>query len=310
MKHYLLSVWLIVSAIFLAGSISIISSFADDVLVNGLEVPQKSNESILGIQKINLPPASANLTPPTLTAKSVLVEDLGTGTIIYQKDASQRLPIASTTKIMTALVASEYFQPNSVLTVESDNIPGSKVGLMVGENLTLRSLLYGLLLNSGNDAAYALAENYPGGLLNFISAMNKKAAELGLNNTHFDNPAGFDNPSHYSSAYDLAKMSKEAIKNSQLSRIFATKQTLVVSVDQKYHHQLLNLNKLLSEIPGVLGVKTGKTDLAKENFVGLVERDGHRILTVVLGSDDRFRETTKLIDWTYSNFTWPKDIGQ
>ena len=305
MKYYLLSVLFIAGGLFLAAVISIVSSKPTKT-VSGLEVPQKSfiEQPVLGIKKINLPPASKDLPLPLLTSKSVLVEDLDTGTYLYQKDAAQRLPIASTTKIMTALVASEYFQQNSVLTVINSFIPGSTVGLQAGEALTFRALLYGLLLNSGNDAAFALADNYPGGVLGFVSAMNKKAQQLELNNTHFDNPVGFDSPNHYSSAYDLVKMTKVALKNDNLARIFATKQIEILSIDQKYTHKLVNLNRLLTDIPGILGVKTGKTDLAKENFVGLVERDGHKVLTVVLGSDDRFGETTKLINWTFQNFSW------
>ncbi len=207
---------------------------------------------------------------------------------------------------MTALVASDYFKQNSVLTVSSSAyIPGSRVGLINGEDLSFRSMLYGMLLNSGNDAAFAIAENYPGGVLGFVSAMNKKAAEMNLKNSHFDNPAGFDSPNHYSSAADLAKITGEAIKNYQLARIFATKETNIVSLNKRYTHQLLNLNKLLADVNGVLGVKTGTTEGAKENLVTLVEREGHRVLLVVLGSNDRFGETTRLIDWTYSNFEWP-----
>lgn len=184
-------------------------------------------------------------------------------------------------------------------------MPGSKVGLYQGEDLSFRSLLYGMLLNSGNDAAFALAENYPGGVLGFVSAMNKKVMDLELKNTHFDNPAGFDSPKHYSSAADLAVITEEALKDSTLARIFATKETNIVSLDKKYTHQLFNLNRLLSDVKGVLGVKTGTTEGAKENLVTLVERDGHKVLLVLLGSDSRFAETTKLIDWTYSNFDWP-----
>ena len=128
--------------------------------------------------------------------------------------------------------------------------------------------------------------------------------ELNLKNTHFDNPAGFDSPYHFSSAADLSKITEEALKNTTLTRIFATKETNIVSLNKKYTHQLINLNKLLSQINGVLGVKTGTTREAKENLVTLIERNGYRVLLVVLGSDDRFGETTRLIDWTYTNFTW------
>ncbi len=304
MKYYLYPALLILLVVILVTALPVIVNFTENSLV-GLEIP-KNSSSVAGIQKYNFPPVSKNISVPQISARAVLVKDLTTSTILFQKDASLSLPIASTTKIMTALVASEYFKPNSPLTVKSGaNISGSRVGLVSGEDLSFRSLLYGMLLNSGNDAAYTLAENYPGGVIGFISTMNKKAAMLNLQNTHFDNPAGFDSPAHFSSAKDLANITEEALKDPNLARIFATKETNIVSLDKKYIHSLVNLNKLLSQVKGVLGVKTGYTAEAKENLVTYVERDGHQILTVVLGSDDRFGESTKLIEWVYSNFTWP-----
>lgn len=303
MRYYFISALLILIGIIVVLTLPKATELVDQSLVV-VEIPQ-NNSQVAGIQKYNIPPVSQNITPPEFSTRSILVKDLETDTILYQKDASLRLPIASTTKIATALVASEYFQPNSILTVDQGaQIQGAKVGLLKGENLSFRSLLYGMLLNSGNDAAFAIAENYPGGVLGFVSAMNKKADQLGLKNTHFENPAGFDNVQHFSSASDLAKITEETLKNPQLSRIFATKETSILSLDKKYQHQLHNLNKLLSDVKGVLGVKTGFTQEAKENLVTFVDRDGHKILTVVLGSNDRFGESTKLIEWTYQNFIW------
>ncbi len=305
MKYYFYSALLILVAVTLITTLPFIVQKTENHFVS-LQIPQ-NNSAVAGIQKYNLSPISKNIPVPHLTARAILAKDLTTGIMFYQKDLSVSYPIASTTKIMTALVASEYFKPNSVLKVmTAANVGGSKVGLINGEDLSFRSLLYGMLLNSGNDAAFALAENYPGGVLGFISAMNKKAMELNLKNTHFDNPAGFDSPNHYSSAKDLAIITEEALKNSELSKIFATKQTSIFSLDKKYTHPLSNLNKLLSQVKGVLGVKTGFTEEAKENLVTYVDRDGHQILTVVLGSDDRFGETTKLIEWVYDNFIWPE----
>ncbi len=305
MRYYFYSVGLILIAVIFAVIIPFLLDSTDNFIVN-LQIPQ-NNAQVAGIQKYNIPPVGKNLPVPNVRARAVLIKDLESGVTLFAKDSTISLPIASTTKIMTALVASEYFKQNSILTVGSSaGISGSRVGLVSGENLTFRSLLYGMLLNSGNDAAFALAENYPGGVLGFVSAMNKKAMDLGLQDTHFDNPAGFDSPKQFSSAVDLAKITEEALKYSQLSRIFATKETNIVSLDKKYTHQLLNLNKLLSQVSGVLGVKTGTTEEAKQNLVTLVERDKRRVLLVVLGSSDRFSETTKLIDWTYSNFEWPK----
>lgn len=303
MRYYLISTLLVLIGITTVLILPKAADFADQTLVF-VEIPQ-NNSAVAGVQKYNIPPVSLNIAPPEFSARSVLVKDLETDTILYQKDAALALPIASTTKIATALVASEYFKPNSDLTVNRGaEITGARIGLIKGENLSFRALLYGMLLNSGNDAAFTIAENYPGGVLGFVSAMNKKASELGLKNTHFENPAGFDNAQHYSSASDLAKITEEALKNPQLSRIFATKETSILSLDKKYQHQLYNLNKLLSDVKGVLGVKTGYTEEAKENLVTYVDRDNHKILTVVLGSDDRFGESTKLIEWTYKNFIW------
>lgn len=303
MKYYFFSAALIIVAILFVAILPAVTTTAQDLLTV-YEVP-KNNSEVAGVQKYNIPPVAGNIPAPLLSAKSILVKDLTTGTPLYYKDPQTRLPIASTTKIMTALVASEYFDQNSPLVVgDSSTIGGATVGLKKGETLSFRSLLYGMLLNSGNDAAYAIAENYPGGVIGFVSAMNKKAAVLGLQNTHFENPAGFDNVNNFSSASDLSKITEEAINNPNLAKIFATKETEVISLDKKYKHELKNLNKLLTQVTGVMGVKTGYTDLAKENLVTLIDREGRRVLIVILGSDDRFGETTNLISWTYSNFNW------
>ncbi|MDP3733387.1 MAG: D-alanyl-D-alanine carboxypeptidase family protein [Candidatus Daviesbacteria bacterium] len=308
MKYYFFSAGLILLAIIVAIIVPIVVNSTENVLL-GLQIPQ-NNAEVAGVQKYLSPPVSANLSIPEISARAVFIKDLTTDTILYQKDANIPLPIASTTKIATALVAGEYFKPNSVLTVgDGAKIEGAKVGLVSGESLSFRSVLYGMLLNSGNDAAFTIAENYPGGVLGFVSAMNKKAMDLNLPNTHFQNPAGFDDKNHFSSASDLARISEEALKNYQLARIFSTKETDIVSLDKKYTHKLINLNKLLSSLNGVLGIKTGTTKQAKENLVTLVERDNHRVLLVVLGSDDRFGETTRLIDWTYANFRWSEIPG-
>lgn len=305
MKYYFYSALLLLIGIVLITALPLIVNLTEESLLS-LEIPQ-NNSDIAGIQKYNIPPFNKNLAVPYLSAKAVFVKDLTTDTILYQKDAHLSLPIASTTKIMTAVVSSEYFKPNSVLQVKiGATVAGSKVGLVAGEDLSFRSLLYGMLLSSGNDAAYTLAENYPGGVSGFVLAMNKKAALLNLQNTRFDNPAGFDSPNHFSSARDLSIITEQALKNTTLARIFATKQTSIISLDKKYTYQLANLNKLLTQVKGVLGVKTGYTEGAKENLVTYVVRDGHQILTVLLGSNDRFGESTKLIEWVYENFTWPE----
>lgn len=242
--------------------------------------------------------------PPVFTSNSVFAQDFDSGEVLYAKNEEKRVPPASTTKIMTALVASQHFKPADVLIVPKEAlVGGSSMKLAAGEELTFRSLLYGMLLNSGNDAAYTIAMNYPGGYDAFIEAMNQKSLDLGLKDTHFVNPAGFDNPDHYSSASDLAVIAKQAVLNPQLARIVATKETSILSIDKTRTHLLKNLNKLLSE-EGVLGIKTGTTELAGENLVALFDRNDHKVLTVVLGSENRFGETKNLTSWVYSNYTW------
>ncbi len=219
-------------------------NYTDNFLA-GVSIP-KNNANVAGVQKYNIPPSSLGILPPITSAKSVLIKDLGCDCVLFEKNSKARLPIASTTKIMTALVASEYFAPNSNLTVkDAAGISGSTAGLLRGETLSFRSILYAMLLNSGNDAAFTIAENYTNGLTGFVEAMNKKSKNLNLQNTHFDNPAGFDSSNHFSSAEDLAKISEEALKKPDLQKIFATKETQVTSLDKKFNNKLFNLNKIL-----------------------------------------------------------------
>lgn len=259
---------------------------------------------VAGVTQARPKAISANLSPPQFSAWAVLVKDIDSGQILYQKDIDTPYAPASTTKLMSALVAQEHFNAGDILSVPNlALVGGSTMGLKVGETLTFRSLLYGMLLDSGNDAAYTIASNYPGGITAFVAAMNRKAAELGLKNSHFENPAGFDNVNHYSSAADLAVIAEAVAGDYQLSKIVSTKQTEVFSFDSSREHILKNLNRLL-EMPGVIGMKTGTTEKAGENLVGLVERDNHKIITVMLGSKDRFKETERLIDWVFKNYSW------
>lgn len=275
-------------------------------LPNGSQINPIALSQIAGIQKVNITPINKGILSPDFSASSVLAQDLDTGFVFFTKDPHKRVPIASTTKIMAALVGVEYFKANDVLVAK--NLPavaGSSMNLQVGEQVSFRGLLYGMLLNSGNDAAFTIAANYPGGVSGFVAAMNKKAEEMGLKNTSFENPAGFDSPTHFSSAFDLSVIAQKAMEDYQIARVVSTKETSITSVDKVTIHHLKNLNKLL-DTPGVLGIKTGFTPQAKENLIGLIEKDGRKTLTIVLGSDDRFGETKKLMDWSFVNFSWPQ----
>ncbi|MCL4397694.1 D-alanyl-D-alanine carboxypeptidase [Patescibacteria group bacterium] len=244
--------------------------------------------------------------PPEISARSAVVVDLQSGVTIFSLNPNEKLRPASITKLMTALVALEYYPLDRVLTVRRlAPVDGeSDMGLKIGDKLTVRNLIYGLLVPSGNDAAYTLADNYPGGFENFIYSMNKKAQNLHMNNTHFENPSGLDTDNHYSSARDISLLTAVALKNPLISEAVATYGITLSDTTGKKFFQLKNVNKFLGYLYGADGVKTGFTDLAGECLVASVSRDGHRIISVVLKSDDRFGDSARLQEWAYRNFTW------
>ncbi|OGM05819.1 hypothetical protein A2125_01945 [Candidatus Woesebacteria bacterium GWB1_43_5] len=257
-------------------------------------------------------------TYPVISAQAILVQDLDSGVSLYEKNPDILVLPASTTKIITSLVAMDYYQPKNVLTVSGVLVEGQKMGLVSGEKISVNDLLYGLLVYSANDAAEALAQNYCDnnvtttgqncGRNYFIDAMNKKAHELGLKNTKFTNPSGLDGNSHYSTARDLVIVSAEAMKNPFFAQIVATTEKVVKSMDNKIVHKLININELLGKVDGVLGVKTGWTEGARENLVTYVDRGGKKVMIALLGSQDRFGETEELINWIFDNYEWSEVV--
>lgn len=242
--------------------------------------------------------------PPSVTASGVIIADLNSGVILYEKNSHERFQPASTTKIMTALVALDTYRLDTHLIAETNKIDGRTMGLFKGEKLTVEALLYGLMIHSANDAAIVLAENYPGGTANFVKAMNEKSKQLHLDETHFTNPVGYEDPDHYISARDLARLSSEAIKNPTISKIVSIRSITVSDVSYSHYHDLTNVNQLIGKIPGVAGLKTGWTENARECLVTLQLKGKVRVLTVVLRSNDRFAETEKLLGWVGQNFSW------
>jgi D-alanyl-D-alanine carboxypeptidase (penicillin-binding protein 5/6) len=178
------------------------------------------------------------------------------------------------------------------------------MGLVPGERITVENLLYGTLIHSGNDAAYALAAHHPQGMQAFIEAMNAKAKALHLNHSHFTNPAGFEDAAHKMTAVDLSRLATVALTHPEVAKIVAIPQITISDVTYTYFHPLKNVNQLLGKIPGVGGIKTGWTEEAGENLVTLVDRNGHKVIIVVLHSQDRFADTITLINWIYSNYKW------
>lgn len=268
------------------------------------QIPGKSPVTIeSGLSPASLP-VSQHIPPPTVSARNIFIIDRLSKSVLFSLNADQQIYPASTTKMMTALVALDNYQLANTVTVTQDYKIGQYVGFQPGEILTVEQLLYALLVQSGNDAAEILAENYPGrdslpaGRQAFIDVMNQKAQDIHLTNTHFVNPTGIDEEGHYSSAADLARLADIALRQPTFSKIVATENAVIST------HVLTNVNQLLGKIPGVLGVKTGFTEGAGQALVTLVDRNGHPVILAVLESKDRFTESAALIDWVYANFKW------
>lgn len=264
------------------------------------------------VRSYHIPPLPTHLYPvadgvaaPPITSEAVIIQDADTKTLIFAKNPDTNLMPASTTKIMTALVALDHYSLTDQLTIHrEDRAVGSSMKLVQGEVLTVQSLLYGLLVASANDAALALADSYPGGYDAFISAMNQKAKEYHLESTNYVNVSGVENYSHLTSARDLAVLAAEAVKQPVINSIMQTQNITVTDVTGTISHELVSTNQLLGRVEGVLGLKTGWTEAAGECLVTYVSREGRNLVIVVLNSRDRFGETTKLIDWVFAHHVW------
>ena len=242
-----------------------------------------------------------------LNARSCVVLDRNSKKIIFGKNEYNKVKMASTTKIMTATVIIENCDLSQTVTVskKAAGTGGSRLGLKTGDKITIRDLLYGLLLCSGNDAAIALAETAAGSVQNFSNMMNNKAKELGLNNSHFESPHGLDSDNHYTTAYELALLADYALQNSTFRNIVGTKNyTITIN---GYPKNITNTNELLGSLDGVYGVKTGFTNGANRCLVTSCKRGEMDIICVVLGCDTknfRTQDSIKLINYTFENFEY------
>ena len=242
---------------------------------------------------------------PSLFGDSAILIDEASGVALFEKDPHTRLPAASLTKIMTALVALErgHLSDTVEVSIDSRTMRGSTVmGLVPGERLTLEDLLYGLMLPSGNDAALAIAQHISGSTEAFVAVMNQRAAELGMINTRYTNPHGLDQGGPYTSAFDLAVLTRAGMQREDFRTIVNTKYRVVTGSIGTY--QLGTLNPLYGRLAGVDGVKTGYTRTARQTLVGSVMRDGHRVYAVVMRSEDRASDGVVLFNWTFDSYTW------
>ena len=237
-----------------------------------------------------------------VSASGAVLIEAESGRILYQKDANKRRPMASTTKIMTALVALEHGDLDAPIRIpaEAVGIEGSSLYLVENEVLTLRELLYGLMLRSANDAAAAIAVAIAGSVFDFSEMMNEKAEEMGLKDTHFDNPHGLDSESHYTTAYELALITAEALKNEVFREIVSTYKMLLPQLNVPDRRLVVNHNRLLRTYDGCIGVKTGFTKKDGRCLVSAAERDGITLIAVTLNAPNDWNDHKKMLDSGFS----------
>ena len=237
--------------------------------------------------------------PPELSAVSAILMDAESGRVLFEQNAHEERAIASITKLMTALVAVESGHDLSeevTVRPEWTGIEGSSIYLRAGETVTLETLLYGLLLNSGNDAAVAVASYCAGSMEAFVERMNLRAQQLGMERTHFTNPNGLSEEGHYSTAYDMALLARACCENEVVAKITATKS---IALGTRY---FTNHNKLLWRYEGCIGMKTGYTEASGRTLVSAVRRNGQTLVAVTLNAPNDWSDHTALFDYGFANF--------
>ena len=239
---------------------------------------------------------------PSLSARAAVLMEASTGRVLMESAAHERLPMASTTKIMTALVALEHADLSQPVQISEKavGVEGSSVYLKAGEILTMEQLLCALMLESANDAAAAIAIEIAGDIESFADLMNETAQRIGLTDTHFTNPHGLDNAEHYSSAYDLAMLARYALQNPDFARIVSTYKTNIPLGGDEGIRVLINHNKMLKYYDGAIGVKTGYTKRCGRCLVSAATRDGVTMIAVTLSAPDDWRDHTAMLDYGFS----------
>jgi D-alanyl-D-alanine carboxypeptidase (penicillin-binding protein 5/6) len=246
------------------------------------------------------------VSPPSISGEAGILMEVSTGAVLYEKNAYTRLEPASITKIMTAVLALEKGQLSDIVVASNNPLlaEGTRIYLEEGEKLTLEQMLFGMMLNSGNDAAIAIAEHIGGSVEIFVQMMNEKAREIGAKNTTFVNPNGLSEEGHLTTAYDLALISRYALLNfPKFREIVSTKTMEIPWQGQEWDRQLINLNKLLWNYEWADGIKTGYTSTAGSTLAASATRDGWQLISVILKSDSRVSaDSIALLDYGFANF--------
>jgi len=274
------------------------------IIIENEEEPEKNISYITQDQiydYLENDPAIEVHNEPSINARSAIVMDFETGAVLYQKNAFRKRPMASTTKIMTAIIALENCDLNEdvVISQKAANMGGSSMGIRAGSVVKMNDLLHGMLICSGNDAAVAIAEHIGGSIEGFSELMNKKALEIGAFSTSFSNPHGLDEDDHYTTAYDLAKITRYALKIPEFNDIVKKKEFFFEG------RTLKSTNEMLSLYAGADGVKTGYTGLAGRCLVTSATRNGMRLISVVLFCDTknlRTSSSTKILDYSFAEY--------
>jgi D-alanyl-D-alanine carboxypeptidase len=306
-QNYNLSLFLIFVGVLAAGlgvlrQIPSSQGFTSQVGGAFTENPQAvfvTTEEVLVQSK---PLAREPLLPLNLQAASVLVKDLDSGILLFEKEPEKILPIASLTKLMTAIVVYQNASPSEEITVTSQDtatVP-YRANFVPGQTFVVSDLLSAMLVSSANDAALALARHVGGTVERFVTEMNNTAQNLGMTATHFTNPIGLDDPLHYSTASDLARLVEEFLKYPEFLQIVRSPEVVINTVGKKARYRLLTTNKLMLVHPEIRGLKTGYTDEAKGNLIILTDR----YYAILLGSREREREMETLMDWLKENYSW------
>lgn len=257
--------------------------------------------ALVAVLLLVMPVFNVNASAVSTSAVSAVLIEAETGTVLYAKNADEQRAMASTTKIMTAILTIEAGDLDREFTVDSMAImvEGTSMGLKQGDRVSRRDLLYGILLPSGNDAANAAAVSVSGSISAFVKAMNAKADELGLKNTHFATPSGLDAKGHYTTATDLANLTAYAMRNEVFCEIVRCQSAEVEFGNPPYKRTLYNSNKMLKRYEGAIGVKTGFTDNARRCLVSAAERDGVTLIAVTLNAGDDWNDHTKMLDYGF-----------
>lgn len=242
-----------------------------------------------------------------VSARNAIALDSKTKQVLFEQNADEIVPMASTTKILTALVAITHGDLDREVTISKNaaSIRGSKVGYVPGEKIKLRELLYGLMYKSGNDAAIAIAEDIGGSIEGFAKIMNDYAISLGLINSHFESPHGLDSPKHYTCAYDLALLTTKAMESDLFCQICGTK--TITKDTSNFTRDYNNINKILYKIPEANGVKTGYTGQAGKCLVSSIKHEGRNIIIVVLNCSDRWNVTEKIYKYVSDNYCFKSE---